>query len=460
MDNKHPPSRAEKDIRLAARFYEARSTSRALMGDKYMESISPHIVYLREEAKRTGKSLLATCADLVKRFADEGRDMAIMAMLAATVEAIESDGGKNHEKALADLVNLKEPLMPDPTPCSTCADLVAGLCRSPSETAQKLRATWRDEEKRDPPECDDWREISKRPGVDEDLQQAFEHFVEAIDAACECIAADSWKAMDYASPEQQIQHSADGAAIVFRGLRKALPMADLGQYLDRDECSLDAVHGRIICLLTACPELEKARGHMYRLTWRLSKWTDKGSACWGQSKPIPESTREKCGIKEDWDLTLSLPVWMLLDDVGRERLLHHELMHAARLDRGHQVEEWPETAARFGALTRDQGLLACAIVAHPSTPERVMRWGLIKGAALPGGQVSFLEVDGGEGIEIRIPKRLEGAPDLGIIAAIESMRPKAGSGVESVTLSSGGRSVTITAESAARAAAAIKRMGK
>jgi hypothetical protein len=208
--------------------------------------------------------------------------------------------------------------------------------------------------------------------------------------------SEGWTEMESEDPLHFLQRRADDAS---EGWAKQdgprlVPEGAIEEYR---EVRAD-LRQRLIRLLVDCPELENAKGRRYRFTWRVTKWQSKGMPVWGSSKPIPQPQREKFDIAESWEVILSLPVWLLLDDDGKNRLLHHELMHAATASRGHAVEEWPETVARFGLGQKTQALLALAGVAHRSTFERIETWGL-----LPNGQVTFLPTVGIETIEVRVP---------------------------------------------------------
>jgi len=110
----------------------------------------------------------------------------------------------------------------------------------------------------------------------------------------------------------------------------------------------------------------------------------------------------------DYILVVALDVWEELSEDYRRALIDHELSHAGGLDLdrdewtlvGHDIEEFANVVRRHGAWRGDvQAFLAAT-----------------------------RDVDPAQGI---------------IPGLIESLRPRPGSGVESVTLSSGGRSVTL-----------------
>lgn len=268
--------------------------------------------------------------------------------------------------------------------CDTCADCVGGLCKSLEETARarhgaSVRDQWEVES------CEDWRERSKRDrGVD--LAARFGLMTAKLHAS------EEWSDDDR-TPEQHLQARADDAAKAWKHHAALVPDAELCELFDL--CDPEPLHKRLIRLIVDCPELDKARGRRYRLTWRTTRWQVQGSPCWGSSKPIPQPQREKFHIEESWEIILSLPVWMLLDESGRDRLLHHQLMHAASAAHGHPVAEWPETVHRYGLATKDQALLALAGIAHESARKRVEIWGL-----LPNGQTQLFASKGVEQIEV------------------------------------------------------------
>lgn len=268
--------------------------------------------------------------------------------------------------------------------CENCADCVAGVCASLQTTARALfGASQRDQFEID--NCDAYRDRAEMPSEDETLEShALSMLSRRNDSA-------DWPMLPEDTPEMHLQRRADDMAGAWKGGPRHVPEAALEEWVPLTE----DFRARLLRLLVDCPELDDARGQRYRLTWRTGKWTSQGSACWGHSKPIPQPQRERYKIAESWDLTLSLPIWLLLDDEGKDRLLHHELMHAARNERGHPVSEFPETVARFGLFTREQAALALAGVAHPSARKQIEVWGL-----LPTGQTQLFLGAGMDQIEV------------------------------------------------------------
>jgi hypothetical protein len=223
------------------------------------------------------------------------------------------------------------------------------------------------------------------------LQQLEQHYLSNPDPLLQfALLTDD---LDGEAPEARLQRRADDATRAFKGGRRHIP--EDGVETHRPLAS--DLRQRLLRLLVDFPELKDAKGVRYRFTWRTTEWRSKGAPVWGSSKPIPQPQREKFGIRESWEVILSLPVWLLLDDEGRNRLLHHELMHAARNCRGHDVEEWPETVARYGLGQQPQALLALAGVAHKSTLQRIEVWGL-----LPGGQLAMFQDAHMERIEVKV----------------------------------------------------------
>jgi len=268
--------------------------------------------------------------------------------------------------------------------CESCADCVSGVCASRDTQARALfGASQRDQFEIE--SCDDYRAASERPSADEDLEDRFLGMLERIEESV------AWPVLPEDTPERHIQRRADDAGDAWKGGPRHVE----GDALEEWKPLVEDLRARLIRLLVDCPELDKARGQKYRLTWRTGKWTAQGGPCWGSSKPIPQPTREKYDIAESWEIVLALPIWLLLDDDGKDRLLHHELMHAATNERGHPVAEWPETVARYGLLTRDQAVLALAGIAHESARKRVEVWGL-----LPTGQTTLFLGAGMERIEV------------------------------------------------------------
>lgn len=331
--------------------------------------------------------------------------------------------------------------------CQTCADFVAGKCESSDHIARQLFEAEKTGDVEG--DCDKYREREERPGPDEDVEGRVISMLQRLDESAE------WERGNM-DPETFLQARADDAARAWKGGDKIVPMKDMDAYPTRPGATSGDVMATVIKLLKECPELEKAKGERYRLLWRVAKWTSQGSSVWGQCKPISQANREKYGIPETQDLTISLPVWLLLDAFGRERLIHHELMHPASGNKGHPVAEFPETVARYGVFSKDQALLALYAVAHPQAAERIETWGMLPPGRDGARQLTLFAGDGVETVEVRLPM----LTDRGVTEAVESLRPKAGSGVESVTLSSGGRSVTLTAKQAKKGIETIDKMNR
>lgn len=278
------------------------------------------------------------------------------------------------------------------TICSDCSDFVAGRCHSISDDARAMfGASVRDQW--EVSECNDFREVEFPDDHDDDdpLEDC------CLSMQAKLSGSEAWERQEGQTPEDLLQHRADDASSAWKHGPRLVKEKDLDEWAP--DLSVD-LRERLVELLVKCPELEKAKAKRYLLTWRTTKWTVQGGACWGSSKSIPQPVREKTGLLETWEITLSLPVWLLLDDKGRDRLLHHELMHAATLDRGHPVAEFPETVARYGLLCVDQAKLALAGIAHESARTRVEVWGL-----LPTGQTTLFLGKGMKQVEVKVTPR-------------------------------------------------------
>lgn len=107
-------------------------------------------------------------------------------------------------------------------------------------------------------------------------------------------------------------------------------------------------HALLVDVLGEYDELQLAREYRFRILWRTSKWKSGGMVVAGSCGPVPDREREIYSVEPQYQVTLNLAWWLSLDEDGRKRLLHHELMHAALGTKGHPVEEWPGTVKRFG----------------------------------------------------------------------------------------------------------------
>jgi hypothetical protein len=132
----------------------------------------------------------------------------------------------------------------------------------------------------------------------------------------------------------------------------------------------------------------------FEIEWRATKWESKGQIIGGTCKTIPEREAalwEGVGSAPKWRITLNLPLWLILDDFGREALVHHEMCHAnielgEADDEGiapepkvgtlpHTVEEFYETAARYGVQSAAHVGLMLAWLSHPNCRRQVQALG-------------------------------------------------------------------------------------
>ncbi len=129
------------------------------------------------------------------------------------------------------------------------------------------------------------------------------------------------------------------------------------------------------------PEHSHLRGAVWQIRWRTRSWMRQGQAVLGSCSAVPRADREAwtgAGPAPEFRLQLSLPYWLLLSEVGRARLIHHELSHAVWKEDGgpgvrpHDIEEFAATLARFGVEEEERPLQAVlAAVSHPETTIRL-----------------------------------------------------------------------------------------
>jgi len=108
------------------------------------------------------------------------------------------------------------------------------------------------------------------------------------------------------------------------------------------------------------------------VVFRLSKWTRQGRVVLGSAGPVGAKQRDLDPEGPLWTVTLSLPYWLLADEHERRRLVHHELMHLKFSEgkpkgRGHDLEEFVATVARFGLMGREDVALVAHAIARPDT---------------------------------------------------------------------------------------------
>lgn len=172
-----------------------------------------------------------------------------------------------------------------------------------------------------------------------------------------------------------------------------------------DYADIDALDARaIVESLLEWPEFADVRSFPFALTFRKTAGNSAGAVVLGTCRAL--GARERLtwrgrGPAPFWEITLALDLWLLATPYERRRLIHHEMMHAAvevtETDdesgeptearpgiRAHPVEEFPTTAARFGAVHPEHIRLADAITAHPDLAD--LRLEL---AAPPGEQLSL-----------------------------------------------------------------------
>jgi len=116
-------------------------------------------------------------------------------------------------------------------------------------------------------------------------------------------------------------------------------------------------HQLLVDVLGQHDDLENARLYRFRVLWRTTRWKSGGLDVAGSCAPVKDRERDLYGLDTHYEVTMNLAWWLSLDQHGRERLMHHELKHAATNHKAHPVEEWPGTVRRFGLGSRAQALL-------------------------------------------------------------------------------------------------------
>ncbi len=176
------------------------------------------------------------------------------------------------------------------------------------------------------------------------------------------------------------------------------------------------------------PELDQAE---IRLVWLLHvKASVDGKLVLGKAIKAPPLWQQATGIA--WFIGINRQWWLRADDPQRNFLVDHELCHIAQMIDSKTGEQ----------VIDDHGFLQWRTVKHDISEffGPVSRHGIRMGDVQRFFQVA-------EKAQRTLPFTLSGAeaaPDLR--QAIENLRPKAGSGVDSVTISHAGESVTLTAD--------------
>lgn len=82
-------SRAQKNIQLAAKLYDARDTIKRLWGEGYAERIKVPIAELKAAAERGGTDIMTEALSAAKHFAERYEGGAALIIIAAAVEITE-----------------------------------------------------------------------------------------------------------------------------------------------------------------------------------------------------------------------------------------------------------------------------------------------------------------------------------------------------------------------------------
>lgn len=198
---------------------------------------------------------------------------------------------------------------------------------------------------------------------------------------------------------------------------------------DSAELDLIAMASHLVWTCVEFAPIRPVRDRI-RWVWRLSKWMKSGRAKAGEARKVPNRQRD-LDPSADYEITVNLPMWLGLDRIARERLLHHELMHIlgwAHVDDGeHHIMEFGETLQRYGIGDPLQAKALASFMARPASEAEVRRYGFdpISGQGLLFGEGGNSEVL---------------------------------SKVTSVTYSALGKTVTINADDAVKALERIKRL--
>ncbi len=175
------------------------------------------------------------------------------------------------------------------------------------------------------------------------------------------------------------------------------------------------------------PELDRA---VIRLVWLLGVTPSlDGHVTLGKAIKAPPLWQQATGI--DWFIGLNREYWMVADDPQRSYLVDHELCHMApSLDKYGEQKIDDHGFHKWRTVKHDIGEFPGPVQRHGIRMGDLHRFLLVATRAqrtLPF-TTSGAEVD----------PSFEGVKD-----AVENLRPKAGSDIESVTISSGGKSVTL-----------------
>lgn len=157
----------------------------------------------------------------------------------------------------------------------------------------------------------------------------------------------------------------DAIAKALKGAERAFVLAD---ELAETFPDLDLTD-RTRRMVWACEEFSRIREirHRIRTVFRLSGWKAKGVMVVGSMAPVPTKEQDLHPNGPTWELTISLPAWLLMSEDQRDRLIHHELCHALPGDLGaHTIEEHALTLARFGPATAWQAQALAAALKRPT----------------------------------------------------------------------------------------------
>ena len=165
---------------------------------------------------------------------------------------------------------------------------------------------------------------------------------------------------------------------------------------DSAELDLNAMGAHLVWTCAEFAPIRPIR-HRIRWVWRLSKWMKSGRAKAGEARKIPSRQRD-LDPSADYEITVNLPLWLGLDRIARERLVHHELMHIlgwVHIEDGeHHIMEFGETLQRYGIGDPLQAKALASFMARPASEAECRRYGFdpISGQGLLFGAGGKVEV--------------------------------------------------------------------
>jgi len=190
------------------------------------------------------------------------------------------------------------------------------------------------------------------------------------DAVAHAIVAAEGVVSDTADPSNAISEAQ-------RWLQK-LPIKDVGEdILTSLSQELRKFVGEAIDNFDVMAELKNQK---FQIVWRLRSWKSGEDYIPGEAKKVSQSERDIYKVEEDWRLTVPVSGWVCRDDRQKAIVVHELLMSIVywfrHRTRKSPVQVFPETAERYGIVSKAHAKMIDAVLSHPKLVEQCMLFGI------------------------------------------------------------------------------------